>query len=60
MATTTPTPISTVHGNAAWFYIGPDERGRELEIVALEVEADERRPAALLIIHVMPTHLRKV
>jgi hypothetical protein len=59
MATTTATPISTINGNLAWFYLGADERGRELEIVAIEVEADEHRAAALLVIHVMPTHLRK-
>ena len=34
-------------------WIGEDERGRELEIVALG------RPDCLLVIHVMPTHYRR-
>ena len=59
MATTAPTPVSTDQGNPAWHYLGADERGRELEIVAVEVPADDRQPSALLVIHVMPTHLRK-
>ena len=52
-------PVSTPHGNDAWLYVGPDERGRELEIIAVEVPADDQRPPALLVIHVMPTHLRE-
>ena len=34
-------------------WIGQDERGRELEIVALD------RPDCILVIHVMPTHYRR-
>jgi hypothetical protein len=34
-------------------WIGADDRGVELEIVALE------KPDCLLVIHVMPTHYRK-
>ncbi len=34
-------------------WIGDDDRGRELEIVAVE------RPDCILVIHVMPTHYRK-
>ena len=34
-------------------WIGDDERGRELEIVAVD------RPDCLLVIHVMPTHHRR-
>jgi hypothetical protein len=34
-------------------WIGGDERGRELEIVALD------RPDCLLVIHVMPTQYRR-
>ena len=48
--------FTTSSGADAWLYIGPDERGRELEIVALEV-ADAGQPY-LLVIHVMPTQLR--
>jgi hypothetical protein len=56
LATTDPTPVTTSSGADAWLYVGPDERGRELEIVALEV-ADAVQPY-LLVIHVMPTQLR--
>lgn len=56
LATTDPTPVTTGSGADAWLYVGPDERGRELEIVALEV-ADAGQPY-LLVIHVMPTQLR--
>ncbi len=34
-------------------WIGNDDRGVELEIVAVE------KPDCLLVIHVMPTHYRK-
>ena len=34
-------------------WIADDERGRELEIVAIE------KPDCYLVIHVMPTHYRK-
>jgi hypothetical protein len=34
-------------------WIGNDERGRELEVVAIE------RPDCILVIHVMPTIYRK-
>ncbi len=34
-------------------YVGSDDRGVELEIVALDL------PDYLLVIHVMPTHYRK-
>jgi len=40
-------------GDTALSWIGLDERGRELEIVAVE------RPDCFLVIHVMPTHYRK-
>jgi hypothetical protein len=33
--------------------VADDERGRELEIVAIE------KPDCYLVIHVMPTHYRK-
>ena len=56
LATIDPTPVTTSSGADAWLYVGPDERGRELEIIALEV-ADAAQPY-LLVIHVMPTQLR--
>ena len=58
MASTKPTLVSTTSGADAWLYVGPDERGRELEIISVEVQsADEERPY-LLVIHVMPTQFR--
>lgn len=58
LAGTEPTPVTTAGGADAWLYVGHDERGRELEIIAVEVEpADHGRPY-LLVIHVMPTELR--
>jgi hypothetical protein len=56
LATIDPTRVTTSSGADAWLYVGTDERGRELEIVALEV-ADAVQPY-LLVIHVMPTQLR--
>lgn len=43
----------TESGDTTLSWIGPDERGRELEVVALD------RPDCFLVIHVMPTHYRK-
>lgn len=57
MAHVMPSGTTTDQGNAGWRYVGRDERGRELEIVAVEVQGGEDR-AVLLVIHVMPTHLR--
>jgi hypothetical protein len=53
--TVTPANITTdpATGDLTLSWVGPDERGRELEIVALE------KPACFLVIHVMPTHYRK-
>ena len=58
LATTDPTPVSTSSGADAWLYVGPDERGRELEIIALEVQPTDAAQPYLLVIHVMPTQLR--
>jgi hypothetical protein len=58
LASTDPTPITTSSGADAWLYVGPDERGRELEIIALEVRPDDAVQPYLLVIHVMPTQLR--
>jgi hypothetical protein len=58
LASTQPSAVTTTSGIDAWLYVGRDERGRELEIIAIQVEpADPQRPY-LLVIHVMPTHLR--
>lgn len=40
-------------GDTTLSWIGADERGQELEIIALD------RPDCFLVIHVMPTHYRK-
>jgi hypothetical protein len=40
-------------GDTALSWLGHDERGRELEIVAID------RPDCYLVIHVMPTHYRR-
>ena len=58
LASTEPTLVTTASGADAWLYASPDERGRELEIIAVEVQpADAERPY-LLVIHAMPTQLR--
>jgi hypothetical protein len=57
LAGTEPTLVTTTPGTDAWLYVGPDECGRELEIIAIEVQ---RTTTALylLVIQVMPTQLR--
>ena len=58
LATAKPTATTTTSGADAWIYVGADERGRELEVIALEVQpADGGRPY-LLVIHVLPSQLR--
>lgn len=54
MATTQPTPITTNRGTEAWLYVGPDERGRVLEVIAVTTEAD-----SLLVVHAMPYRFRE-
>lgn len=59
LANTVPTGVVTQQGNQAWRWVGDDERGRRLEVVAVEVHEERTGEAALLVIHVMPTTLRK-
>jgi hypothetical protein len=59
LANTTPTEGTTNHGSPAWRWVGPDERGRELEVIAVEVQGDRDPESVLLVIHVMPTDLKK-
>jgi hypothetical protein len=59
MASTAPAQTTTDQGNVAWLYVGLDERDRELEIIAVEVERKEDHETFLLVIHVMPTKLKK-
>ena len=58
LATAEPTAVTTTSGADAWLYVGPDERGRELGIIALEVHPADGGQSYLLVIHVMPTQLR--
>lgn len=58
MDRTEPTRTTTVRGANAWLWIGADERGRELEIIVVEIEPDDDVPY-LLVIHVMPSQLRE-
>jgi hypothetical protein len=58
MANTEPTPVATSSGTDAWLYVGRDERGRELEIIAIQVQPADAAQPYLLVIHVMPTQLR--
>jgi hypothetical protein len=50
-ATTITSDADTAETTLSW--VADDERGRELEIVAIE------KPDSYLVIHVMPTHCRK-
>ena len=59
MATVTPAGTVTAQGNLAWVYTGDDERGRELEVIAVEIGQEEGQDPFLLVIHAMPTSLRK-
>jgi len=52
--TVAPTDVAdTVQFDARRVWLGPDDRGVELEIVAVVLQAE------LLVIHVMPTALRR-
>lgn len=58
MSTVEGQPVSTDRGDRGLLFVGLDDRGLELEIIAAVVNPAEREPF-LLIIHVMPTELRK-
>lgn len=53
LATVTPVSITTKQGDAGWLHVGPDDRGLELEVVAVIIRD------GLLVIHAMPTALRR-
>lgn len=59
MATSTPEAVTTTRGDSASRWIGEDDRGVELEIIAVEQFDHETGELLLLVIHVMPTALRK-
>lgn len=58
MATVDPTAVMTTSGADAWLWVGVDERGREIEIIGIEVNPDEDEPY-LLVLHVMPLRFRR-
>jgi hypothetical protein len=58
MASGTPTAITTKSGDVAWRWIGSDERGRELDVIAVEVQGAKDATPVLLVIHVMPNYQR--
>jgi hypothetical protein len=53
MATTQPEIVVTNRGEEGWRYVGPDDRGLVLEVIAVETGE-----ATLLVIHVMPYKFR--
>ena len=57
MVTSVAEPVQTISGVDAWRYLGADERGRELEIIAINVVSPIGEQY-LLVIHAMPTRLR--
>lgn len=57
MQSVEPARVSTSVGVSAWQWIGIDERGRELEVIAVGIDPPDAEPY-LLVIHVMPTRLR--
>ena len=59
MANASPTGTTTSQGTPAWRWVGEDERGRQLEVIAVELQGDRDPEPVLLVIHVMPTHYRR-
>lgn len=53
MGTTEPMATTTKGGEPGWLYVGRDERGRRIEVIAVEVPARRGRAPYLLVIHVM-------
>lgn len=53
MTTTDPMETTTKTGEPGWLYVGRDERGRRLEVMAVEISAARGRPPYLLVIHAM-------
>jgi hypothetical protein len=52
MANTVPQHIDVPAGAPRLMWTGPDDRGVELDVIAVML------PGELLVIHVMPTHYR--
>jgi hypothetical protein len=53
IATAMPHTSTDANGVVSRSWVGDDERGRELEILAFE------QPDCWLVVHVMPTHYRR-
>jgi hypothetical protein len=53
MSTTTATESTTADGTRALLWVGVDDRGIELEVIAAVL------PDQYLVVHVMPTALRR-
>jgi hypothetical protein len=64
MTSTEPTVYTNVRGETEYRWIGPDDRGTELEIAAVLVGAPaagtpgKAEAAMLLVLHVMPARFR--
>ena len=56
-----PTPCESPQGNCALWWEGEDETGRKLEMMVLPtvLSGDPLRPKEGLIVHLMPTALRR-
>lgn len=51
--------VDPITGLVTRSWIDVDERGRELQIAAIEVTDKRKGDQILLVTHVMPTHLRR-
>ncbi len=54
MTTVEPVAMTTNRGDSGWLYVGTDDRGVALEIIAVEVDSEE-----LFVIHAMPRVYRR-
>ena len=57
ISTIEPTVGTRLSGEPEFSWAGPDDRGRELEIIGVLVDIDGE--PVMLIIHAMPTALRR-
>lgn len=60
MANNNATAITTNSGDVAWQWIGPDERGRDLDGDDVKVQGVHDTTPVLLVIHVMPNYEKGV
>ena len=59
MANTKPATTTTSRGEARFDWVGEDDRGIELEITAVRATDLRSGEPVLLVLHVMPTALRR-